>query len=267
MSVKVDMLRFPCDRAALLVEPAPEDGDAVEHFAGMADERVLVDGLLRAERFELLPGVVCVVRLEPRVPREERQIEGAHAAALAVALPASHELVPETGRRPILDGPGSRRRDRVALVGVEAQQLAAEEERWVGRHAALAEIRELEPELSRHAHEELEVGGPKVKRTAFDAPFRAAELRIVRAARRPVADADLVREDLLRRAHFLERLGVQDLLELRDEELVREDQELDEEGARLQGGELAALEPGGVGIGDDDRVAQDLRFESLLERS
>src|SRR5262252_8194915 len=118
MSVNVGMLPFSLDRATLLVEPAPKDGDAVEHLARASDERVLVDCLLRAKTFELLPRVVRMIRLEPRVPREETHVERAHVVTLTVASPTAHELVPEPGRRPVLDCPRGRRGDRVALVRI-----------------------------------------------------------------------------------------------------------------------------------------------------
>ena len=133
-------------------------------------------------------------------------------------------------------------------------------QRGAGAEAPLAEVREIEPELPRHAREQLEVRRREMERAAFDAALRAAEHGVAAGAAK--ADADLVREDLFRRAHLLERLGVQHLLQLRDEELVGEDGELDEEGARLGGGEIALLEPRGIRVRADHGVAEDLAFEA-----
>src|SRR6188508_700898 len=122
---------------------------------------------------------------------------------------------------------------------------------------------EVELELPRHSCEQLEVGGPKVKRAAFDTAERAAEQGVAAGAAK--ADADLVGEDLLRCPHLIERLRVQDFLQLSDEELVREHGELDEEGACLDGAELAALEPRRVWIGADHGVLKNLAVKALPE--
>src|SRR6185503_1286739 len=110
----------------------------------------------------------------------------------------------------------------------------------------------------------LEVRRPEAERAALDAALRAAEDGVV-AAGAAKADADLVREDFLRGAHLVDRLGIQHLLELSDEELVREDGELDEEGASLDGGEIALLEPRGIRIRVDHGVLEDLAVEALPE--
>src|SRR5690606_20582093 len=151
------------------------------------------------------------------------------------------------------------------LAAVEAQQLVAEEQRRRRAEAALAELLETEIELPRHADQQLEVRRAEAERAALYAAFGAAELGFVvgtagggfrRAARRlPVSDADLVRENLLRRSHLVERLRVQDLLQLRDEKLVGEHRELDQEPARLSGAEFPAAEPARVRIGRDGRMA------------
>ena len=68
----------------------------------------------------------------------------------------------------------------------------------------------------------------EVERAALDAALRAAELCVVRAEPAAKPDADLVRKDLLGRPHLFERFGIQNLLQLSDEELVRKDGELDQ---------------------------------------
>src|SRR5262245_33535420 len=103
-----------------------------------------------------------------------------------------------------------------------------------------------------------------MKRAAFDATERAAGQGVgTRGAAKP--DAHLVGADLFRCAHLVERLGVQDLLQLSDEELVREHGELDKEGTRLNRAELALLEPRRIGVGADYGVLENLAVEALPE--
>ena len=75
-------------------------------------------------------------------------------------------------------------------------------QRGAGAETSFAEVRKLESELPRHAREQLEVSRRKVECAAFDAAQRAAEHGI--AAGTAKADTDLVREDFLGRAHFLD---------------------------------------------------------------
>src|SRR5690606_223421 len=155
----------------------------------------------------------------------------AEAAPRGVAPPAFDELVPEARRRPVLDRARRGGRGRIVLVAVEPDQLVAEAQRRRRREAALAELVEPEAELSRHAGEKLEVRRAKMERAAFDRAFGAAEHVDVRGlaggqaaggvaavglSAAAKADADLVSEDLLRRAQRVERIGVQHLQELRD---------------------------------------------------
>src|SRR5690606_36153595 len=255
---------------ALPVQAAPEHEHAVEHAPRVLDEDVLVDGALLEEVLDLVVGMPGVIALELRMPREEAHVERHEAAAFRVAPPALDELVPEARGRPVLDRPGRRRGDRVILVAVQPDQLVAELERLGRAEAALAEIAEPEAELPRHPGEQLEVRRAEAERAAFDGALRIAELAdrrtaadIVRSCRE--ADADLVRENLLRFAHLLERIGVQHLEELRHEELVREDGELDQERAGLDFAELAAPEPGRVRVRGDDRMAEHVALEPCLE--
>src|SRR5690606_26878110 len=81
------------------------------------------------------------------------------------------------------------------------------------------------------------------------------------------ADSDLVRENLLRLAHFLERVGVQHLHELSDEELIREDGELDQERAGMRIVELAPPEPRRIRVRDNHRMAEHVALEPCLEPS
>ena len=64
-------------------------------------------------------------------------------------------------------------------------------------------------------------------------PSDAAEICVVDFAGTQEANADLVREDLLGRVHLVERLGIESLVQLSEEELIREDGELDQKRARL----------------------------------
>jgi hypothetical protein len=201
-----------------------------------------------------------VIRLDPRVPREETDVERFHARALAEASPPFDELVPEAGGGPVLDRTRRGRRNLVVLVCIEPLELVAEVQRRARTEAPFAKVHEIEPELPRHAHEQLKVSGRKVKGAAFDAAECAAEHSV--AAGAAIADADFVGKDLLGRAHFLQALRVQHLLELGDEELVREHRELDQKRPRLFGAEVALLEPHGVGVSADRGMAEHLTIEA-----
>src|SRR6185503_9649781 len=112
---------------------------------------------------------------EPRVPCEEADVQVLRPAPVAIALPALDELVPKAGGRPVLDGPGGGGRDGVVLVRVPAHELVAEEQRGGRAEPTLAELRELETEVARHAQQQLEVRGAEMEHTAFDAAFDVAE--------------------------------------------------------------------------------------------
>src|SRR5690606_36003623 len=275
-----DMMSLFAREPAQPVEAAPEDEHPVQHLPRMLDEDLLVDGTLLQEVLELVVRVTGVIALELRVPREEADVEPLEAAALGVPAPAFDEIVPEARGSPVLDGPRCGRRDRVVLVAVQPDQLVAEVERRGRAEAALAEVGETEPELTRHTREQLEVRRAEAERSAFDRSFGIAELDFRRvvldiaagSGRRPdttfgEADADLVREDLLRLAHLLDGVGVQHLQELRDEELVREDRELDQENSGVRVVELALPEPRRIRVRDDDRVAEHVALEPCLESS
>src|SRR5690606_6648152 len=255
---------------ALTVQSAPEHEHAVEHPPRELDEDVLVHGALLEQVLDLVVGMPGVIALELRVPREEADVERHEAAAFRVALPALDELVPEPRGRPVLDRPGRRRGHGVVLVAVQLDQLVAELERRGRAEAALAEVAEAEAEVPRHAREQLEVRRAEAERAAFDRPLRIAELAVGRRTFDAVctcgeADADLVRENLLGFAHLLARVGVQHIAELRDEELIREDRELDQERTGLSVPELAASETGRIGVRGDDRMVEHVALEPCLE--
>src|SRR5690606_20479923 len=262
------MCLFACCHA-LPIESAPEAEHAVEHLPRMRDEDVVVDIAAAQDVLDLVVRMLRVITFELRMPGEKADVERFESPSPPKVAPAVDELVPEAGRRPVLDGPRRRGRDRVVLVPVKADQLVAEVQRRRCAEAALAEVAKAEPELSGHAHEQLEMRRTEAERAAVDRAFGIAELVLGKIVPgtifRGEADADLVREDLFRLAHLRHRVGVQHLQELRDEKLIGENRELLHECAGVCVVELAATEPRGVRVRDDDRMAEHVALESCLE--
>jgi hypothetical protein len=140
-------------------------------------------------------GGVLVLELIVEGPEAERE---ARALARLERFEPGDELLPETGRGPVLD------RERRALGGgrvlgaVDAPQLVAEEECARGAVPALAQIGEPESERLGELQQPLEVGGAEPERAAVDGAVGEG-------------DPQLVEEDLLAGAVPVEIGGVDDL--------------------------------------------------------
>ena len=102
---------FGGERRTLEIEAAPEHEHGIQHEVRVSDEALFVDVVVRQELGELVLRVLGVIRLDARVPGEETDVEGLLMHSLDVAVPPLYELVPEAGRRPVLDGPRRGRRD------------------------------------------------------------------------------------------------------------------------------------------------------------
>src|ERR1700681_4571869 len=114
--------------------------------------------------------------------------------------------------------------------------------------------------------------GFEMEYAALHAPFGAGAVRIetrgagsrLRAAVAglPERDTELVREYFLGCAHAVERVGVNDLVELCDQKLIRKDRELNHEFPDLRFVLLAAAEPGGVRVRRNDAMIEKLGGEA-----
>src|SRR4051812_46191873 len=100
----------------------------------------------------------------------------------------------------------------------------------------MTDFLERKAELLRELPQPLEMAGLEMEEAALHGALDACVVGVVggretRAldTRLVERDAELVREDFLRRAHAFERVGVDHLVDLRDEELVREHRELHDE--------------------------------------
>ena len=111
---------------AVLVQPFPEDRDAIQHLVAETDEGVLVERALEIQPLQLFLGVLRVLGLQARVPGEEGEREVLSVARI-VALEVGDELVPETGGGPVLDGVARGLGDEILRAAVEPDQLVAEE--------------------------------------------------------------------------------------------------------------------------------------------
>src|SRR5207302_6830529 len=115
-------------RTAILFEPIPEGRDGVEDLVAPLEELVAVEVGVEVDGFELLHGVPGVLRLDAVVPGEEGDAQ-VRVASLLDLHQAVLELLPESGRGPVLDGEAGPLGDLRILVAVEPLQLVAEVER------------------------------------------------------------------------------------------------------------------------------------------
>ena len=112
---------------------------------------------------------------------------------------------------------------------------------------------------------ETSAGSPS--RSLFDAG--AQSIGVGAAAGFPclvVDHAELVHQDFLRLARRLQRVGVDDAVERRQQKLIREHRELHGEMTQVIQRHVAVREPGGVVVRRHHRVPHEFTFDRLLER-
>src|SRR5262245_60179566 len=90
-------------RQPILIQSIPEDGDGVEHLAAALEELVVGEFRIEENFFQLFHGVAGVLGLHPVVPGKESKPE-LGMPGLLDPQEAILEFLPETGRRPVLDG-------------------------------------------------------------------------------------------------------------------------------------------------------------------
>ncbi len=185
------------------------------------------------------------------------------------------QLVPESRRGPVLHRVARGLGDHVVLAAVEADELVAEEQGGFGAVHATADILKLQTELLGDAQQPFEVRCAKAEHAAVDAALGGDELRVAFPIRivalrflpgRGVEDdADLVGKDLFRRTHAFQSVGVERLLKLGYQKLIREHGELHDESHQLLVALPAVLEPRRVGVVGDDGMLEQLGIDACLK--
>src|SRR5687768_6740925 len=180
-----------------------------------------------------------VLALEPVVP-DEKAGRYARPVRSVIALEPLGQLLPEARSGPVLYGVARRLRNLVALAAVQPDQLVAEETGCRRAVPAPADLVERKAEVLRDRPQPFDMPRLEMEHAALHAALGIDVIRVVRARPRRSAfsrfsesDAELVRQDLLRCTHAVQGVGVDHLVQLRDQELVREHRKLDDESPDL----------------------------------
>src|SRR5262245_23820732 len=107
---------------AVLLQPIPEHGDAVEHVTAALEELLTVEIGVEVRLLQLLHHVASVLALDTVMPGEKRQPQVRYPRLLDLQQTVL-DLLPEAGRRPVLDGEAGPLRNHRVLAAVDALKL------------------------------------------------------------------------------------------------------------------------------------------------
>src|SRR5262249_14990041 len=107
---------------SVLLQSVPENRNGVEHFARSLEEQLLIESRTEKHLLELFHGMPGMLRLDAIVPGEESHLQGRKAGGLDVQQ-AVFQFLPESGRRPVLDGKTGPFGDAIVLAAIEPLKL------------------------------------------------------------------------------------------------------------------------------------------------
>src|SRR5215831_13344601 len=124
---------------AVLFQAVPEDRHAVEHLAAALEELLAIEVGREVRLLQLLHDVAGVLSLDAVVPGEKRQAQVRNTRLLDLQQTVL-DLLPEAGRRPVLDSEAGALGDHRVLAAVDALQFIAEVQRRRSAVPALTEV-------------------------------------------------------------------------------------------------------------------------------
>src|SRR5262245_58528405 len=161
----------------VLLQAVPENRHAVEHFAAAVEELLAVEPRIEVRFLQFLHDVAGVLALDSVVPGEERQAQVRDARLLDLQQ-AVLDFLPESRRRPVLDGEAGALGNHRVLATVDALQLVAEVQRRWPAVPAFAEVLVAQPERLADTQQPLVVSGPVTVETAIDGALDVDQLGI-----------------------------------------------------------------------------------------
>src|SRR5262249_27963475 len=133
----------PVEPVAL--KAVPESGDRLEDLPAALEELCPVEVLAEIDVFQLVEDVLGVLALDAVVPGEKGQSQ-LRVAGMLDLHQAVFQLLPEPGRRPVLNGEARAFGDLTVRAAVEPVQFVAEVQRRRPSQVTLAQVVEAEAE-------------------------------------------------------------------------------------------------------------------------